>query len=93
MVLAGRFDHVDVRVSSATVPSDKELILKQIEKEPGVEAMNQALRSALKDAARAEFEKRRHNFGSSWWAGPETFPARPTSPHIWRHLVALLRHY
>ena len=73
MVLAGRFDDVDVRDASATVASDKPLILSQIEENPGTEVMNAAVRAALKDAALREFEKTRHAFGSSWW-GPDTFP-------------------
>ena len=73
MVLAGRFDTIDVRNSEATVASDKPMIMAQIEENPGTDTMNAAVRAALKDAAKQEFAKTRHAFGSSWW-GPDTFP-------------------
>ena len=66
MVLAGRFDDLDVREADATVASDKPMILAQIEESPGVDAMNGAVRKALRDAAENEFAKERHAFGSSW---------------------------
>ena len=66
MVLAGRFDDLDVREADATAASDKPMILAQIEESPGVDAMNAAVRKALRDAAENEFAKERHAFGSSW---------------------------
>eukprot|EP00035_Acanthoeca_spectabilis_P010459 m.185392 g.185392 ORF g.185392 m.185392 type:complete len:421 (+) comp15026_c1_seq2:116-1378(+) len=73
-VLAGRFDHIDVRDAQATVASDKALILEQVAANPGLDALSDLLRTTLRDHARQEFAKKAGPFGSAWWSGPEHFP-------------------
>jgi hypothetical protein len=64
-VLCGRFDNIDVREAQATVASDKEVILKQVEESIGIDEMNAVFKATLKSSAqKEEFEKKKKNFGS-----------------------------
>ena len=84
-VLSGRFDAVDVRNSEATVASDKEMILNKVKSDPGIDKMNLLLHTTLRKCAMDEFQKSRHNFGSSWWSAETTF-----MPFIMEGLLKLI---
>ena len=85
-VLSGRFDAVDVRNSEATVASDKNMILNKVKSDPGIDEMNQLLRTTLRKCAMNEFQKNGHNFGSSWWSAETTF-----MPFIMEGLLKLIK--
>jgi hypothetical protein len=87
-ILAGRFDNIDVRHSEATQQSDKDLILKEVEVNPGIDAMNDILRLTLREHAEAEFKKERMPFGSVWWQVDQHFP-----PFILSGLQELIEEY
>lgn len=51
------------------------MILGQIQENPGVDQLNETIRTTLRKCAQDEFNKERMNFGSVWWSGKINFPS------------------
>ena len=51
------------------------MILGQIQENPGVDQLNETIRTTLRKCAQDEFNKERLNFGSVWWSGKVNFPS------------------